>query len=287
MTKISLTCPICTSPLIKETRILRCTNLTQSEKTHSYDISASGYINLLNPGKKNNSKSGDSKEMVRARTEFLHTGAYAKASGTLCNIVSDLANNAATFTLADAGCGEGYYTLNIANSSENIETVGFDASKHAAESAAKHAKRMKLAHRSMFFAANLFSMPIASSSCDAVINLFAPEADAEFLRVLKTDAHLIVGSAGEYHLAELKDALYGENAHLNELRGEREISGLTFENKVNIRYKTTVTSNEMVQNLFTMTPYRHRTSAADRAKLDVLTFLEITVDFDFYIYKKT
>jgi Methylase involved in ubiquinone/menaquinone biosynthesis len=280
---IPLTCPICNTPLTAVNGTLICAS---EPKPHTYDIAASGYVNLLNPGKKNNAKAGDSKEMVRARADFLRTDAYSRPSDALTEIVRQRANSKQTLTLADAGCGEGYYTLNIAKSIENSYTVGFDASKHAAEAAAKCAKRMNLANRAMFFAANIFSMPIADASCDVVTNLFAPEADAEFLRVLKTDGSLIVGSAGEYHLAELKDALYGENAHLNELRGAREIHGLTFENKVNVRYKTTVATNEMIKNLFTMTPYRHRTSAADSAKLDSLQSLEITVDFDFYIYRK-
>ena len=50
-----LTCPICSEKLEKTENSLKC------PKNHSYDFAKSGYINLLNPGKKNNAKTGESR----------------------------------------------------------------------------------------------------------------------------------------------------------------------------------------------------------------------------------
>jgi 23S rRNA (guanine745-N1)-methyltransferase len=59
-----LFCPICRGALTLENKSLKCGN------GHSFDIAKSGYVNLLKPGKKNNAKAGDSKEMINARTDF-------------------------------------------------------------------------------------------------------------------------------------------------------------------------------------------------------------------------
>lgn len=284
MTPSNLICPICVSNLTSETGTLKCDN------NHSYDISSSGYVNLLNPGKKNNFKSGDSKEMVKARTEFLNSECYRKASETLTNIIYKLiyksTYNIENPILIDAGCGEGYYTLNIAKSCENLKVIGFDASKYAVEHAAKTARKSDLSDRAFFAAANIFSMPIADESCGFVVNLFAPEADEEFLRILKSGGFLIVGAAGVHHLYELKEVLYGENARLNDARDIRAISGFFFEEKITSSYKIGLSSNQMIKNLFKMTPYYHKTSNEDKLKLDEVESLEITVDFNFFVYRK-
>ena len=61
-------CPICALQLNKINNTYKC------EKGHCFDLSASGYVNLLKPGKKNNAKAGDSKDMIRARTSFFESG---------------------------------------------------------------------------------------------------------------------------------------------------------------------------------------------------------------------
>jgi 23S rRNA (guanine745-N1)-methyltransferase len=98
-----LICPICKTSLHRKDRSLIC------EKNHSYDFAKSGYINLLNPGKMNNARAGDSKEMISARTRFFESGCYEMIRQTLCEIVSSLSPS----VVVDAGCGEGYYTAKI------------------------------------------------------------------------------------------------------------------------------------------------------------------------------
>lgn len=283
----NLTCPVCSSKLIltDDQNTLKC------EKRHSYDIASSGYVNLLNPGKMNNFKSGDSKEMVKARTEFLNSGCYLKALEALNEIIKNHTQTSENPTLIDAGCGEGYYTLNIAKSCENVNTIGFDASKHAVEHAAKSAKRQNLTNRTFFSAANIFSMPVKDASCDILLNLFAPEAENEFLRVLKPNGTMIIGASGACHLYELKSVLYEENVRYNDAREPREIDGFTLKEKIDATYKTKITSHDMLMNLFTMTPYVHKTSNEGKNKLDKVNFreiefFEITVDFNFFVYKK-
>ena len=59
-------CPVCRKPLERTEKIYRCPD------GHSYDISKSGYINLLMSQKSGNH--GDDKIMVHARRDFLEKG---------------------------------------------------------------------------------------------------------------------------------------------------------------------------------------------------------------------
>jgi 23S rRNA (guanine745-N1)-methyltransferase len=70
---LNLICPICKKSLARVKNSLKC------ESNHSYDIAKGGYVNLLNPGKKNNAVAGDSKEMIRARSTFFQVDATVKS----------------------------------------------------------------------------------------------------------------------------------------------------------------------------------------------------------------
>ena len=65
-----LRCPHCGTSLVRpdDSRTLRC------PAGHAFDLAKSGYVNLLPPGKEKNARSGDEREMVKAREEFLALG---------------------------------------------------------------------------------------------------------------------------------------------------------------------------------------------------------------------
>ena len=66
--KANLKCPICSAPTeIDGNKVLYC----KGEKKHTYDISASGYVNLASPKQ---CGGGDTKSAVKARSEFLDNG---------------------------------------------------------------------------------------------------------------------------------------------------------------------------------------------------------------------
>ena len=126
-----LSCPCCHSPLYKaeKSNSLLC----KGAKTHCYDISSSGHINfaLRHIG------GGDSKEAVLSRRDFLDTGAYAPVAEAIAGLASELLPKDAL--VVDAGCGEGYYSCEIAKC--GLAVSGFDLSKDAVISASKRAKR--------------------------------------------------------------------------------------------------------------------------------------------------
>ena len=260
-----LSCPFCSAEIRREGNSLICLG----ERRHCFDIAKSGYVTLTRAA----GTSGDDRDMVRARTAFLDKGYYKP----FADAVADSLGNAKT--VIDAGCGEGYYSNIIA--SRGHEVYGFDLSKHACDKAAKRAKAM--GNTAFFGVSSVFELPVCEGSADAVVSLFAPIAEGEFARVLADDGILVVGAAGRNHLYELKKAIYAE-AYENE--GRRDLpAGFEEVCRRSVTY-TFDCDGEDLKNLFLMTPYAFKTSREDAAKLDRLSHLEITADFDIFVYRK-
>lgn len=266
-------CPICKQSLTKINNSYKC------ENNHSYDVASSGYVNLLNPGKRNNFKAGDSKEMVRARTAFFESDAYKPISDKLNFIISQYSND----VIVDAGCGEGYYSLNTAIEFPSSLVLGFDMTKFGCEHASKKARQKNLSN-AFFSVANIFDLPLPSNCANVVVSLFAPVADKEFARVLKSNGYLIVVSAGVNHLDGLKSTLY-KDLYLNEEK-RTNYEDFSLIDVINLKYNATIQGNETIKNLFTMTPYYHRTSLEDKEKLESVETLFTTIEVNYLIYKK-
>lgn len=276
--KGALRCPICNSSveLLQE----NCGTLyCNGPRKHCYDFAAGGYLNLCRPGQ---SGGGDSKQAVRARSDFLDLGYYAPVRAKLCELLCDLLDSAAQPLVIDAGCGEGYYSTAIAK--HGFATAGFDLSKFATDAAAKRAKKEELPN-AFYGVASVFELPIVDGAADAVVNIFAPCVDAEYSRVLREGGYLIIACAGPDHLLGLKRAIYDE-AHKNESRADMPTT-LTRVDSARVRYEIDLNSEQAIKTLFAMTPYYWRTSQEDVKKLDGLNSLHTEVDVIFEIYQKT
>ena len=271
--KASLKCPICGEKTeIVNDKMLCC----KGEKRHTYDISASGYINLASPKQ---CGGGDTKGAVRARSAFLDAGYYQpiadKISEILCRYIDENA------VVIDAGCGEGYYTVQIAN--KVALTVGFDISKFAVEAAAKRARR-EGKDNAAFCVASIFAMPVLDGSADAVVNIFAPCVEKEYVRVLKPEGIILVVQAGKEHLMGLKRVLY-DSAYENDTRVDLpEELELVCED--NLKYSIEINGEESIKALFEMTPYYWRTSVDDAKKLDGINSLHTDIDIIFSVYRR-
>ena len=89
----------------------------------------------------------------------------------------------------------------------------------------------------------------------------------------------------ENHLYELKEVLY-EKPYRNEedvvlYPGFELVEVKRIEDTINLRCQ------HDIANLFTMTPYYHRTPAQGRGKLEALNALQTQISFGFAVYKKT
>ncbi len=266
-------CPHCGSQAeLLEGKSLVCKGI----KKHCYDLSASGYVNLLPSG---HSDSGDSKAAVRARKEFLDKGYYRPAADAICEVLCRyLPKNA---FVIDAGCGEGYYSTLIAE--KGFFVAGTDISKSAAESGAKRTAAMEM-DNAFFTVGSVYALPFADESADCVVNIFAPCVEEEFCRVLKTGGILAVVYAGSTHLLGLKRTIY-ESTRENDGRADMPKNMRHLES-IRVSFDITVEGQESIQSLFAMTPYYWRTSQKDSEKLKKTDRLDTAVDMIIALYIK-
>lgn len=257
-------CPNCKTELIKIDKTYKCIN------NHSFDISKEGYVNLLI----NKSNAGDNLNMIKARIAFLEKGYFdLLLNGLLFEIESLNLNDS---KIIDLGCADGYYTNSI--SKKHPKIIGFDISKDAIKLASKHHKNI------LFIVASAKDLPLSNKSVDIILNIFAPHFIDEYMRVLNDDGFLIKVTPNKNHLLELKEALY-EEAYLTKEKPLEESSIEIYKSK-DITYKVNILDDD-IQNLLLMTPYFYTTSKDDINKLSKIKNLELTLDFNITIYKKT
>lgn len=274
----NLTCPVCGAALCmsEDGKRLFC------ENRHSFDVARQGYVNLLSGGA--GASTGDAKEMVDARTRFLESGCYEPFSDAVNRVIADCFADAEHVTAADAGCGEGYYTCRLAAALKQMGKspliYGFDLAKSACAHGAVKARGAGLPVS--FFTASLFSMPLADGCCDAVINLFAPCAEEEFARVLKSGGVFLEAVPAERHLWEMKAAMY-DTPYENPVR--RDTFSL-FEPVSVTPVRYTFRPGDRKDDLLLMTPYFWRTSEEGKKRLQNAGDLEITAAFDLCLYRK-
>lgn len=273
-----LRCPICGADLCAEDdlRSLYCVNEMKGGKRHSFDRARSGYVNL----DVGHAGGGDGKELVNARTSFLESGGYEPISDAVNELLLQYISGP---TVIDAGCGEGYYTNRAALVDPGLRLLGFDLSKAAINAATRSA--ILKGSMAAFIVGGIFDLPVKDRSAAAVINLFAPCAENEFLRVLNEEGILIVVGAGEDHLLGLKRAVY-DTPYRNTPRADLPSEMKLLKTK-RVAYTLRLDSNEMIRSLFSMTPYAFRTSRKDMEKLNALEMLETEVDVTVSVYRKS
>jgi len=265
-------CPVCHGALHREGGSLFC------EKRHCYDISKRGYVNLLMSQASSDARHGDGKDMVAARRDFLSLGLYDTIARAVTEEISRAARRG--MTVLDVGCGECFYTAKVASALEKFAptVAGIDISKDALAAGSKRGASIELA------VASAYDLPVSDGSVDALINLFAPHSESEFLRVMKSGGVLVRAFPAERHLWELKAALY-DSPYENSAPA-LDIDGFDTVNIRRLTYKIKLTSNADVMNLFKMTPYSYKTGSSDEKKLDGIDSIETTVDVTVASYEK-
>ena len=271
-----LLCPVCGNSLEQTGGSYRCI------KGHTFDISSSGYVNLLLSGGKASGVHGDSKEMVRARQDFLTKGYYSFLSEEVNRIALDFLKNAPSPTVADVGCGEGYYTGNLCTFLQDhrveAQVYGFDIAKYALQLAAKRCRQVTYA------VASLSKIPLPTNSVDLLVDIFAPYSNHEFNRVVRTGGHIITAVPAEHHLFGLKEALY-DSPYENIVK-PYELEGFEPVEIRRIRRDVELGSQQDIFNLFLMTPYYWKTSRQAVERLKQLDKLDTAMEFAIITYRK-
>ncbi len=267
---IEILCPICKDPLIKNEGAMKC------ENGHSYDISRKGYVNLLPSS--GTGHHGDDRLMVKARTHFLDGGYYDRLSAEICGMVLRFLPRGGS--LIDAGCGEGKYTGDIFNTlAENnlgADLVGLDISKEAINALVARNREIRA------FVVSTSSIPVDENSVDVLLNVFSPFFPEEFSRVLKPDGVLIRVVPDVNHLWELKKLVY-DTPYKNPT-AEAQLEGFTLIECRELKYKINITDNEIINDLFLMTPYFYKTGKMDQEKLKNVDNLSVSLEFVLCVY---
>lgn len=207
----ALRCPQCGAPLAEHEGALRC------PARHSFDLARAGYVSLLRGG---GAVSGDDDEMARARQRFLDTGAYDPLRTALADLAartvpalggsgdgsSSADSPAAPATGAgpvpsvlDMGCGPGHYLATLLDRFPTARGLGVDTSARSLRFAARAHDRAAAALGDVFA-----PFPLADSSVDLLLDVFAPRNASEFARVLRPEGAVLVARPAGDHLAELR-----------------------------------------------------------------------------------
>lgn len=289
-----LICPVCGLALRRENRSLLC------QTGHTFDIAKSGYVNMLPPGKEKNARTGDEKDMVRARVDFLGKGYYGGISSAAVEVIAEYLGNCDSAVLCDMGCGEGWHTCRIAGelqekTGRDVLALGFDASKYAAECASKLAKSKGwlpkdglggelVSHvQCGFMPGNIFHLPVADASVDCAVSMFAPVAGEEARRILRPDGLLVVVSSGRDHLLQMRQLIY-EDVHLSDSLPDTP-DGFQLLTRRNLNYQTLIENKADLSALFVMTPFYYKTTEAGRQRLEEKESLTVTVDVNISVFK--
>lgn len=254
-------CPKCNEVLSLKHKSYQCS------QNHSYDISKEGYVNLV---LNYNPESGDNKQLIEARRNFLNLGYYQFLRDTLIEMMQLFPHD----TIVDAGCGEGYYTNEFGKYFPQV--IGIDLSKEGIKKASKNSNVKYIIN-------SIQNMALLDQSSDIVLSIFSYRNLEEFYRILKEDGYYIEVIPDQNHLIELKNALYDE-VYLNE---EEENNNGYFEkiDRINLQDKKELNQEEL-QLLFKMTPYYFKTSLKDKEKLEKIEKLTVTFSFIVNVYVK-
>lgn len=273
-------CPVCHSKMEFNKKSYIC------KQGHTFDISSMGYVHLLLANQMNSKVPGDNKQMVAARHDFLKKGYYYPISTAVNDRIIKYCKQKGIdkeYIISDVGCGEGYYTNNLAQSLNKTgisnQIYGLDISKYAVAVAAKSGRDFQV----NYGVASLFSIPLKDHSCHVLLNMFAPVCIKEFHRVIKRNGILVFAVASTKHLWGLKEKIY-DNPYENE-KIDQVYEGFVLEDKKKIQTIISIPSQSDIDNLFTMTPYYYKSSIETTDRLHNLVSLETEIDVDIVTYK--
>ncbi|WP_222911287.1 putative RNA methyltransferase [Pseudomonas sp. DNDY-54] len=245
-----LICPICQAPLSTLDNGVAC------PANHRFDRARQGYLNLLPVQHKNSRDPGDNQAMVEARRRFLDGGHYAPLATRLAQLAAERLPK----HWVDIGCGEGYYTAQIAEALPAAEGYALDISREAVKRACKRAPQLK------WLVASMARVPLADASCDLLASVFSPLDWNEARRILAPGGGLLRMGPTRDHLWELRGLLYDE---VRDYDDEKHLSlipaGMHLAHSETLDYELELGSAEARADLLAMTPHGWRASAERRA----------------------
>jgi len=266
-----LTCPICTTALSAVDNGVVC------PAGHRFDRARQGYLNLLPVQHKNSRDPGDNQAMVEARRDFLNAGHYAPVAKRL----AELAAERAPARWLDIGCGEGYYTAQIAAALPDADGYALDISREAVKRACRRDPNIT------WLIASMARVPLPDDSCQFLASVFSPLDWHEARRLLSPGGGLMRVGPTREHLMELRERLYDEvreyvdDKHLMQVPADMQL-----QHSETLRFTLSLVDAQARANLLAMTPHGWRASAERRANvIEQPEPFEVTVSmrYDYFV----
>jgi 23S rRNA (guanine745-N1)-methyltransferase len=164
---------------------------------HSFDQARQGYVQLSAGPLVH---TGDSAEMIAARSAFLGAGHYAPITSALREIA---VTGYPGGLVLDVGAGTGHHLAGVLSGlPDDAYGLATDASKPAVRAAARAHPRADAIVCDAWL-----PLPLIDHSVGVALNVFAPRPGAEFARVLRPDGVLLVVTPTDEHLSELIEPL--------------------------------------------------------------------------------
>lgn len=179
-----LACPHCAQQLALDGRTLRCA------AGHSFDQARQGYVSMLAGDA--HTGTGDTAEMVAARSDFLAAGHYLPIADALATAAGE-----SDGLVVDLGAGTGHYLAHVLRRT-GTAGAALDISKYALRRAAKAHPRIGAVVCDAWR-----PLPLLDGCADLVLNVFAPRNGPEIRRVLRPGGRLLLVSPTSRHLREL------------------------------------------------------------------------------------
>jgi 23S rRNA (guanine745-N1)-methyltransferase len=268
-----LICPICQAPLQHAGGAAHCS------ARHHFDRARQGYLNLLPVQHKNSRAPGDNAAMVEARGRFLDAGHYAP----LARRLAQLAASYGAQCWLDIGCGEGYYSAQVAQALPQANGYALDISRTAIRRACKRAAPLN------WLVASMARIPLADASCQLLSSVFSPLDWQEARRVLQPGGGLLRMGPAHDHLLQLRHKLYDQVRAYDEQKHLQLIpSGMRLAHSETLSYPLYLETAEARADLLAMTPHGWRASAERRAQVMAAPFeAKVAIRYDWIVRDTT
>lgn len=266
-------CPLCHQPLVQQQGGWRCAG------NHHFDQAREGYVNLLPVQHKGSKNPGDSPEMMQARRSFLDQGYYQPMRIAVTEMLAEHLPQSAVKIL-DIGCGEGYYTAEIARcfaDREGSAVYGLDVARVAVKSAAKRYKKIH------FCVASSYRLPFSDQSFNAILRIYAPCKDEELARTLVPGGYLLTVTPGPDHLQQLKALIYSDVREHED--NEHPLKDFVQVKESRLSYEMDLTP-EAATALLQMTPFAWRASELVWQQLASVSRLSCVADFRLRLWQR-
>ncbi|MDO7910801.1 methyltransferase domain-containing protein [Pseudomonas sp. 22-AL-CL-001] len=266
-----LACPLCHAPLSRLDNGVACA------AGHRFDRARQGYLNLLPVQHKNSRDPGDNQAMVEARRGFLEAGHYAPVAQRLAELAAERDPD----TWLDIGCGEGYYTAQIAQALPEADGYALDISREAVKRACRRATEVT------WLVASMARVPLADASCQFIASVFSPLDWQEALRLLSPGGGLMRVGPTRDHLMELRQVLYDEvRPYADDKHLALVPASMQHAHSETLTFRLSLAEPQARADLLAMTPHGWRASAERRAQvIDQPEPFDVTVSmrYDYFV----